>query len=825
MRERKQRQQRAAKADSTSATPSAAVPGWRRWPALGLTATAVLALGGVVATAWLGNTPETASAAAAPAVTPEVSGVHFDGTTYTNRLIESHDPYLLLHAHNPVDWYPWGPAALAAAKRQNKPIFLSVGYSTCYWCHVAEREIYSKPEIAKQMNQWFINIKVDREQRPDVDRVYMLATQVMTGHGGWPNNLFLTPDLKPFFAGSYFPPADQGGRPGFPSILARMHRSWNDDHANVARVSAQVYQALQKAEQGITASSGPVQPEQWLQQAVHQAAGQYNQTERGFSGGGSTMFPQEPVLGMLLASVERHPDKSAQDMVTATLTAMAEGGVLDQLAGGFHRYSTDAQWNVPHFEKMLYDNAQLLDLYAHAYAVTKQPLFKQVALQTAHYLTAEMQAPQGGFYSAQDSQIDGVEGSSYVWTQAQVGSVLGAAGARRFLALYALTPMPPSFGGQKQSPGSVLRLDRTHADGLAEKQQLAARLQALAPLRDKLLAARSQRPQPATDEKIVTASNALAILGFARAGQALGDPGLTRTAVTTATWEWAHAFDPKTGALRHQFYRGTAGGDGFLDDYALLGQAFLALHDATGDASWRDHAAMLADAMLKRFGRPDGQLASTGDASDLLVAPPEEGDSVQPSGQSAAMALLLGLAADGGDARYATAARRALAPLGGQIEAQPYGWASMVATLSQPSYVALLQQPEKVNPPAVGLPGSADYVQAHARRDAKGGLQVEIHVNDGYHINANPASDPYLIPTRLLLDSKTVQGVTYPPSHLFKPPFASAGIAVYSGQVVLHATLPAGAGASSNVAVQVQACNDKYCLAPSMLALPLVSAP
>ncbi|MDE2149321.1 MAG: thioredoxin domain-containing protein [Gammaproteobacteria bacterium] len=821
---KKRDRQRLQRHATKSISPPAA-PRRRRWLALGLASAAILASAAVGAMLWLGSTATTLAASGSPAATTETSGVSYNGKTYTNRLIHSHDPYLLLHAHNPVDWYPWGPEALAAAKRENKPIFLSVGYSTCYWCHVAEREIYSNPDIAKLMNQRFINIKVDREQRPDVDRVYMLATQMMTGGGGWPNNVFLTPDLKPFYAGSYFPPKDEGGRPGFPTILVSLSHAWSSDRAKVIDVGARVYQALQQAERQLVADSGtPLAAAQWLEQAVQQAAADFDGRDAGFSGGGATKFPREPLLWLLLADAARAQNARALNMVTATLQAMAEGGMMDQLAGGFHRYSTDPEWNVPHFEKMLYDNAQLLGLYARAYALTRQPLFKQVALRTAHYLVAEMRSPDGGFYSAQDSQIDGVEGVSYVWTKAQIESVLGTADAQRFFALYSLTPMPQSFAGQKQSPGGVLRLDRDVADKLAAKHALAARLDALAPLRDKLLAARDRRPQPDRDEKIVTADNALAILGFLEAGQALGDPALTRTAVDTADWEWARAFDPKTGRLRHQFFHGHAGDAGFLDDYALLGQALLTLRTATGDGAWQTRAQQLADAMLQRFARPDGQLASTTDSTDLLVAPPAEGDAVQPSGQSAAVALLLGLSAAGGDARYAAAARRALAPLSAQIAAGPSGWGAMVAAINQPSFVALLQQPGQGSSVAAGLPSSADHVHAHARLTASGVLLVTVDIDAGYHINANPASDPALIPTQLTLDGQSALQVDYPQPQIFKPAFASQGLAVYTGQVALQARLPAGQAAPLKAALRVQACNDQYCLAPATLKLTVAAS-
>ncbi len=760
----------------------------------------------------------------AAAATQDPSGVRFDGRSYTNRLIDSPDPYLLLHAHNPVDWYPWGPAALEKARRENKPIFLSIGYSTCYWCHVAEREIYSNPEIAKLMNRWFVNIKVDREQRPDIDRVYMLATEAMTGAGGWPNNVFLTPDLKPFFAGSYFPPTDEGGRAGFPTILASLHQAWIGQHAKVVSVSARVYHAMEQVDRQLnTGGAAPLASAQWLALAAQQAMQQFDPVHGGFSGGGPMMFPQAPLLSMLLSEWARDHDARSLRMVTATLRAMAEGGVMDQLAGGFHRYSTDPTWSIPHFEKMLSDNAQLLGLYAQAYVITGQPLFKEVALRTARYLTGEMRSPHGGFYSAQDSQIDNVESVSYVWTRAQIETVLGATDGKRFFVIYTLTPMPEAIAGQKQSPGGVLRLRRKDGQSLADRQQLAARIDALAPLRAELLAARNRRPQPAIDAKIVTAENGLAILGFVEAGRALHDASLTRVGVETANWEWDHAFDPATGRLQHQFFHGRGANAGFLDDYALLGQAFLALRAVTGEAVWRQRAQQIADAMLKRFQRPDGTLATTTDTTDLLLAPPAEGDSVQPSGESAAVALLLGLAADGGSERYATAARRALAPLSGQIAARPIGWGALLASLSQPTLVAALNRPPASGTQAAfRLPDSADHVHATAQWAQTGEdteLRVAVAIDEGYHINANPASDPHLIPTTLTLDGYSDLKVQYPPPQVFKAPFAPQGIAVYTGRVDLRALLPHQRTVPIQARLRVQACNDRYCLMPATLAV------
>ncbi|WP_413436498.1 thioredoxin domain-containing protein [Sulfuriferula sp. GW1] len=793
---------------------------WRSVVLFGLMLAMLLAGTG----AWITR----ANAAPAASPTPTTPAVTFDGKTYTNRLIHSRDPYLLLHAHNPVDWYPWGPEALQAARRENKPIFVSIGYSTCYWCHVAEREIYSNPEIAKLMNQWFINIKVDREQRPDIDRIYMLATQIMTGGGGWPNNVFLTPDLKPFYAGSYFPPQDQGKLPGFPAILKSMHHAWIEDHAEVVALADQVYLALQQTERG-SATSGSVAlaPQQWRDKAIAEAASNFDVFDAGV-GVRASKFPQSPLLSMLLSTGTLNRDAKVQGMVTQTLEAMAEGGVMDQLGGGFHRYSIEPSWSIPHFEKMLYDNAQLLGLYAHAYAITKNPLYRQVALRTAHYMTTEMQAPGGGFYSAQDAEVDGSEGASYIWTHQQIEAVLGVADTQRFLTLYQLVPMPPAPAGHKQPEGDVLRLQRDQAQKLAQKNQLATTIEMLRPLRDKLLSARQKRPQPARDEKIVTATNALAIIGFAQAGHWLHDPALTKVAQHNANWLWQHAFDPATGDLKHQFFAGRPGGSGFLDDYALFGQACLTLHQQTGDAVWLARSRQIADAMLQRFARPDGRFVETQDQSDLLLSPPAEGDSVLPSGQSSSIVLLLELSIATGDTLYANAARRELTSLSAQVAADPFNWGALLAPLNQPPLIATLQKtasPDTAKTATPGFPNSADHVRATARlvpSSTGADLIVTIDIEAGYHINANPASDPNLIPTQLMLAEYPELKIKYPAGQMFKAPFAPQGIAVYEGRITLHGQLPQKALRQPvSASLRIQACNDNVCLAPATVTVPV----
>ena len=793
---------------------------WRSVMLVGLVVVGMLTAAG----GWMMHTSDALAASPSP-TTP---GVRFDGKTYTNRLIHSHDPYLLLHAHNPVDWYPWGPEALQAARRENKPIFVSIGYSTCYWCHVAEREIYSNPQIARLMNQWFINIKVDREQRPDIDRIYMLATQIMTSGGGWPTNVFLTPDLKPFYAGSYFPPQDQGKLPGFPAILKSMHHAWIEDRAQVIALADQVYLALQQTERSsATAGSVALAPQQWRDKAIAEAASNFDVFDAGV-GVRASKFPQSPLLSMLLSTGTLNRDAKVQGMATQTLEAMAEGGVMDQLGGGFHRYSIEPSWSIPHFEKMLYDNAQLLGLYAHAYAITKNPLYRQVALRTAHYMTTEMQAPGGGFYSAQDAEVDGSEGASYIWTRQQIEAVLGAADTQRFLTLYQLVPMPPAPAGHKQPEGNVLRLQRDQAQKLAQKSQLATAIEMLRPLRDKLLSARQKRPQPARDEKIVTATNALAIIGFAQASHWLHDPALTKLAQHNANWLWQHAFDPATGDLKHQFFAGRPGGSGFLDDYALFGQACLTLHQQTGAAVWLARSRQITDAMLQRFARPDGRFVETQDQSDLLLSPPAEGDSVLPSGQSSSIVLLLELSIATGDTRYASAARRELTSLSAQVAADPFNWGALLAPLNQPPLITALQNAHSADTAKAttsGFPNSADHVSATARivpSRTGADLIVTIDIEAGYHINANPASDPNLIPTQFSLAGYPELKIKYPAAQMFKAPFAPQGIAVYEGRITLHGHLPHKPTQLPSVAsLRVQACNDKVCLAPATVAVPV----
>ena len=729
-----------------------------------------------------------------------------------NRLIDSANPYLLQHAHNPVDWYPWGEEAMTKARKENKPIFVSVGYSTCFWCHVAERTIYSNPAIAALMNQWFVNIKVDREERPDVDETYMLARQLMTGSGGWPNNLFLTPDLKPFFAGSYFPPQDQGESPGFTTVLKQIHSAWEKEPKQIRDIAERAHAAMMRLRDtsGKPVSVSKLNSDAWLPTARDEILHGQDRQFGGFSGGMGTKFPQPPLLNLLLTDYQLNGTAESLAAVGGTLDAIASGGIHDHLGGGVHRYSTEPSWSVPHFEKMLYDNAQLLSLYAAHHAIMRDPLAREMTADIAGYLIRRMMAPDGGFYTAEDAATDGKEGESYLWTRTQIAEILGGTDADRLLAFYELTPLPEAPTG----PG-VLRIRRDRTANAADRSKLADELAALAPLREKLLQVRDRRTQPLRDEKIIVALNGLAISGLARAGKSLGEPRWIAVAKQAGEHLWQHAFDEKSGTLRHHLYRGEARGDGFLDDYALLGLGYLTLGEVSGEPVWSARAATLADTVLSRFVRPDGLVVTSAAGTSLIVPAVDMQDSGDmPSATSAAYSLLARLGKT--EPRFRQAATKILARIAQKIEAAPSTWPSFTAS------AALLSGSIEAAPSSTAL-DSAAHVKVRAQGQPNGDhdeILVTITIDPGYHANANLASLDYLIPTKVGVPGVPDAKIAYPPGQAFKPKFLPEGISVYEGSTSIKIDLPGGslaAGHASSVNVQVQVCDLQICLPPSTM--------
>jgi uncharacterized protein YyaL (SSP411 family) len=752
---------------------------------------------------------------------------------YTNRLIHSHDPYLLLHAHNPVDWYPWGPEALAKAKKENKPIFLSIGYSTCYWCHIAEREIYSNPRIAALMNRWFVNVKVDREQLTDIDQLYMLARQIMTGNGSWPNNLFLTPDLKPFYAGSYFPPADDPAKgAGFPTVLKTLHESWVNEPSKVEAVADEVYADLKEASQRSTTDvTTQIDPNSWLTDASDTLLQSVDHRHGGFADAGGTRFPRSPELELLFADYQISGNEAALTAVRQTLDAIAYGGIHDHLAGGFHRYSTEPSWSIPHFEKMLSDNAQLLSLYTALFQSTRNPLYRDQALATARYLGRDMMAAAGGFYSAQDAEVNGVEGASYLWTRAQIAAVLGEQETQRFLRAYQLTALPDA---KADDPPGVLRIrlpiESTEQElGASSATELFGFFEAD---RARLLAVRAQREQPARDDKIVIGMNGLVIRALADSGQTLDQPQFVSWARAAAQRIWSVAYDPSKRALQHEIFQRRAQTPGYLQDYALLGSGYLTLARVSGEDIWRTRARVLADEMLHRFARADGSLSGTVDEANLLIPVADDGDGDTPSGTSAAIDLLQQCFSAFNEPRYADAAYRAAQPYSGRIGRRPSSWPASVVALNalftsgaRPD-VSVATRSASGDPPGqrgFRVPVTADHVRASAIvqtvSDAAR-VDVTIQVEEGYHINANPASFDYLIATDVSFGPLKPLKVAYPEARHFKSAFAPEGIDVYEGAVKLTASFPAGLAPQLRHAsgtVRAQACDAQSCLPPSEL--------
>jgi uncharacterized protein len=541
-----------------------------------------------------------------------------------NRLADATSPYLRQHADNPVDWYPWGEEALSRAAAEDRPIFLSIGYAACHWCHVMERESFEDDGTAALLNAHFVPIKVDREERPDLDAIYMDAVQSMTGQGGWPLSAFLTPEGKPFFAGTYFPKEPGHGMPSFRQVLEGIVEAWRERRDDVDRQGARVVDAIARSA-SLVASGEPLTDE-ISTQALAELRRSFDETWGGF--GSAPKFPQPTTLGFLVRMALRGaPD--AERMVRTTLDRMTAGGMYDQLGGGFARYSTDAAWHVPHFEKMLYDNAQLAQLYTRAWLFTRDERYRTVAIETLEYLVREMLHPSGGFLSSQDADSEGVEGKFFTWSWDELVGLIGDERARAFGAA-----PEGNWDGTNvlRRPGG----SESHRDDLADARRI-------------LFEARERRVRPATDDKVVTAWNAMAIQAFAEAGTAFRNEAFSHTSVTAAEFV-VSTLRRSDGRLLRSWREGVAGGPGYADDHALLAAALLTLYASTGDLRWFLEARRLVDDLLRLFAdRERGGFFQTGaDVDALVIRPKDLYDNAVPSGNSAAadvlqrMALLTG---------------------------------------------------------------------------------------------------------------------------------------------------------------------------------------
>lgn len=562
---------------------------------------------------------------------------------HTNRLADETSPYLLQHAHNPVDWYAWGEEALAAAREQNKPILLSIGYSACHWCHVMERESFENEEIAQLMNENFINIKVDREERPDLDQIYMNAVQMMTGQGGWPMTMFLTPEGVPFYGGTYFPPEDRHNMPGFPRVLMGVAETYRARPDEVTKTAVSMLSELRRfghAEE----SREPFSLES-LDAAERGMARSYDATHGGF--GGAPKFPAAMNLEFLLRQHHRTGDAKALEMVEHTSRKMAEGGMYDQLGGGFHRYSTDARWLVPHFEKMLYDNALLSRLYLHVYQQTGNEFYRRVVEETLDYVVREMWDERGGFYSTQDADSEGHEGKFFVWMPSEIEEILGAEDAALFNAYYDVTTRG-NFEGK-----NILNINFS-INAVAEKAGVPVeRLQeALERGRQKLFAAREKRIKPGRDEKVLTAWNGLMLASFAEAAAILERQDYLDVAEKNAGFVLSEL--RRDGLLLRTYKNGQAKLNAYLEDYAFYADGLVMLYQATGKLRWLEEALSLTERMIEEFWDEDeGGFFYTGKShEELIVRTKDFFDNATPAGNSVAAEVLLYLSTLTGNESY-----------------------------------------------------------------------------------------------------------------------------------------------------------------------------
>jgi uncharacterized protein YyaL (SSP411 family) len=690
---------------------------------------------------------------------------------FTNRLSRESSPYLLQHAHNPVDWHAWGPEAFEVARREGRPIFLSVGYSSCYWCHVMERESFENAQIAAAMNAGFVNIKVDREQRPDVDQLYMLAVQILTRQGGWPMSVFLTPDLRPFYGGTYFPPNDSYGRPGFGRILAAIDGAWKNRRDEVSDSAENLMGMLRRMAEPRRAPGEIRIDLPWIEGMIARSVLDFDPTHGGF--GGAPKFPRETLLELMLASLARRDDDGLRKKLSVTLDAMAAGGIRDQLGGAFHRYSTDERWLVPHFEIMLYDNAMLLWIYAEAHRQTPNPEWAAVAAGIADFILSEMTSPEGLFYTALDAEVDAKEGGNYLWTGEEVREALGSAGfgaepIERFLKVYGLDGGPnfsdPHAHGDAPQKNVLFQAQ----PGLLDKE--------MGKMRAALYKLRRGRKQPMLDTKVLTSWNALTIRGLAHAGRVLNDDRYTQAA-TRAAGELLRRHRAADGGLLRE---GKI--PGFLDDYAFLVQALLGLGDHRADAE------NLAKQMKGRFYDEvgGGFYFSDKGADDLIVRQKVGSDSPLPSGNAVAAMVMLEL----DEPQIAAGTLEAFA---GQMEDYGEGASAMVEAamkyvMGHGALVVGAEEARVGRPPSPQELAVAVLAIEPVWTDSKT-LELRCKLQEGYHVDA---------PLRVACD--LAGAAQYPPGDVYRGAF----------QIVID--FETAITETVGISLNYQACDESACL-------------
>ena len=765
---------------------------------------------------------------------------------YTNSLSDQTSPYLLQHAHNPVDWHAWGPRAFELASERDVPIFLSIGYSTCYWCHVMERQVFENPQIAQQMNQQFVCIKVDREERPDVDDIYMTATQIMTRSGGWPMSVFLTPPgvhgkddpgLKPFWAGTYLPPTPQLGRPSFPQVLQALSDAWKDQRPDVIQQAEQLVAAVAQA---LSQKSEPatVNPES-IRESTDQLLRMYDHEHGGF--GSAPKFPQPTYLDFLLRVYHNNRSDSLWQLIGHTLQQMAYGGMYDQIGGGFHRYSTDERWLVPHFEKMLYDNGQLVEVYARALALkpddASAALYERIIRETCDYVQREMTDATGAFWSAQDAEVNAREGGSYIWTEQQVREAIGDPElAELALHMYGLT-----LGANFQDPhdpsaeqANVLYLPKPLAALAAEigidvESLLAKRLE----INQSLKAARDKREQPGTDDKVLVSWNGMMIAAFAEAGRVLGESAYVDAAGKAADAIHKHMVDDDGGLYRTMRNK-DARIPAYLEDYAWYVHGLLALHRAqSNEPKWLELARHFTDIAIDRFTAEHGGYYDTlADQQDLFVRVRGTYDGAVPSANGRMIHNLITLYELTDDSAWLDRAHRDLESFAealsrnGAAMVQMQGALLRAINVDSDRFTNALKDPQ---PQTTDKPVVASVSPEICINDGIAEFAVTLRIQDGYHINSHEPSEPDLIPTSIELKGAADYSlsVTFPLPQMQRFNYADQPLSVFTGSVTINARLERRTGHESELPTDAvlelsyQACTDQACMTPVTERLPL----
>jgi len=723
---------------------------------------------------------------------------------YTNRLIFEDSPYLLQHAHNPVNWYAWGDEAFEQAKKLNKPVFLSIGYSTCHWCHVMEKESFEDIEIARYLNEHFIAIKVDRERRPDVDKVYMMAVMVLKGQGGWPMSSFLLADGRPFYSDTYFPPAQ------FLSVLKNIVRSWEDEHDEIILMAGELSKAVSEVlhvQDEVVNIDGSV-----LQEAATNILRRYDSSNGGF--GGPTKFPNETLLLFLLQIAERKGNSDVLEAVEHSLNQMAQGGIYDHVGGGFHRYATDTKWRIPHFEKMLYNQANLARVYLYAYRLTGKQSYAKVSEETLDYVLRDMSSVKGGFYSATDADSEGKEGAYFVWTADEIKSLLDPEDARLAIEYYGVTDAG-NFKGNNilympiPYESFALKSDKTGDNLLREIESINNDL-------DK---ARRKRIKPLRDEKIIVAWNSMFITALANASRILNKPDYLLAAKKSAEYLWTKQLTADQKLWRVNL-NGRVSIPAMQEDYAFFSEAMIALYDVSGEKIWLNRAILLANSMLDKFWDEQQGGFIMGDAESLFIQVVDAHDSAIPSGNSSAFQVLVKLSQRHPDYRYQAYIKKMLNAFAAQIRQSPGAYSYLLAGLDEHLH---------------GIAGSMDYaahgaIKIESRHDHENNsLQFSLNIDPGWHINAHQPRQDYLIPMKLKNTTGQkgleLRNIKYPQPILKTLGFESEALALYEGVVILTADIVTRSDKvlfdtrKLELELELQACNDKLCLPPEKVTL------